>query len=162
MPQTLEQLRNQIKTGIYGRRIGLDNYRVSPVPEEYLVGFADNRKAVEQITTTAGSSLASHGFSLLSATTASSAINTLQAPVPGVQKVIVQTNTSTLGHQIQLAAGTNVGTSTGSSANQITFQAQGASVTLTALSSVLWWLTAGWPTSSNGGGSSAYFFTSTF
>lgn len=159
MAQTLEQLRNQIKTQVYGRRLGLDNYRMSPQPEEYLVGAADMRKLVELITTTAGSSLASHGYSQLSTTTASSAINTLQAPVPGVDKVIVQTNTSTLGHQIQLAAGTNVGTSTGSSANQITFLAQGASVRLTALSSVLWWLTAGWPGAS---GSSNYFFTSTF
>lgn len=157
MPQTLEQLRNQIKTGIYGRRFGIDNYR--PTAEEYLVGAADLRKLVENVTTTAGTSLASHGYSILSATTASSAINTLQAPVPGIDKVIVQTNTSTLGHQIQLAAGTNVGTSTGSSANQITFLAQGAAVRLTALSSILWWLTAGSPLAS---GSSNYFFTSTF
>lgn len=160
MAQSLEQLRSQIKTGIYGRRLGLDNYR--PVGEEYIVGAADIRKLVELITTTGGSSLASHGYSQLSTTTASSAINTIQAPVPGTDKVITQTNTSTLGHQIQCGAGVNIGTTTGSSANQITLQAQGASVRLTALTSVLYWLTAGWPTSSNGGGSSAYFFTSTF
>lgn len=157
MAQSLEQLKNQIKTQIYGRRFGIDNYR--PVGEEYGVGLADLRKLVELISTTAGSSLASHGYSQLSTTTASSAINTLQAPVPGIDKVIVQTNTSTLGHQIQLAAGTNLGTTTGSSANQITFLAQGAAVRLTALSSILWWLTAGYPSAS---GSSNYYFSSTF
>src|SRR6267378_5698385 len=157
MPQSLDQLKAQIKSQIYGRRFGIDNYR--PVAEEYLVGQADIRKTVEQITATGGSSLAAHGYSLLSTTTASSAINTLQAPVPGVDKVILQTNTSTLGHQIQLAAGTNVGSTTGSSANQITFLAQGAAVRLSAISSVLWWLTAGFPLAS---GSSIYFFTSTF
>ncbi len=71
----------------------------------------------------------------------------------------MQTNTSTLGHQIQLGAGVNFATTAGTSPNQLTFLAQGAAVRLTAVSSVLYAITAINPGAS---GSSNFVFPSTF
>jgi len=122
-----EQLRNVMKTSILGRRFGLD-------AGDYQVGGGNTRNAVENITTTAASSLASDGFAALTSTAASSAIYTLQAPVVGLSKEITQLSSSTLGFAVQFGAGAQLVTTAGSSFNQAVFQSVGAAVRLSCLS----------------------------
>lgn len=165
---TLETLRNQIRTQIWGRRLGLDT-----TPDQttltgsnamrggLLVGVAGMRLPIQVITTTGGSSIYPSGYIELASTTGSSAINSIQAPIPGAEFTIMYANTSTLGMQIQ-SSGANFATTTGSSANQMTFVGPVVSVRLVGVSTSLFRVLSIFPTSSNGGGSSANFFTSTF
>jgi hypothetical protein len=122
-----EQLRNQMKTSMMGRRAGMDN-------NDYEVGEQDTRLPVDNITSTVQTSLSANGFSLLSCTVASSAIHTLQGPVPGIYKQITQISSSTLGIAVQFGASANIVTSAGSSFNQIVFAGVGHTANLACVS----------------------------
>lgn len=134
----LETLRNQIRTSLYGRRLGLDT-----TPDQttaaggvlprggFLVGVMGMRLPVQINTTTVPTTLYPSGYIELGATTAST--NTIAAPIPGAQVTITQTATSTLGHQIKLTVG-NFNSSTGSSNISAFFWGQGASMTFVGLS----------------------------
>lgn len=122
-----ENLRNQMKTSMMGRRAGMDN-------NDYEVGEQDTRLPIDNITSTVPTSLSPNGFSLLSCTAASSAQHTLQNPVPGIYKQITQISSSTLGIAIQFGAGAQIVTSAGSSFNQITFAGVGHSASLACMS----------------------------
>lgn len=126
--QSRQQLRNQMLTSVHGRRLGLD-------PFGYEVGFHDNRKQIDNIGTTAATSLIESGMSVLSATPASSAVYTLLAPTAGVYKQITQISTPAVGFDIQLGANANIVTSAGSSFNQVTIKGVGAGVCLSCISS---------------------------
>ena len=130
--QLLDKLRNQILTSLYGRRDGIDK-------DEYNIGPKDFRVQIENITTTAASTIANFGITVLSCTVSSSAIYTMPAPVPGVQgRQIFQASTSTLGYAIQLPAGVTILATNGSSFNQMVFYGLGAALELSALSSLTW------------------------
>ncbi len=119
MINTLQGIRDRIKTSLYGRRLGLDN-------TECIVGANDIIKPVETISSTAASqTLSSYGASLITATNASTnaALTfNLPAPIPGVQKVISQLSTSTAGYAVVLASGVFV-TSGSSALTTFTFTA---------------------------------------
>lgn len=135
---TLESLRNQIRTQIWGRRLGLDT-----TPDQVnigggmvfrggmLVGHVGQRLAIQTNTTTTPTTFFGSGYIELSATTAST--NTIAQPIPGAELTITQTATSTLGHQVKLTAG-NYNSSTGSSAISAFFWGQGATMRFIALS----------------------------
>ena|SRR5258706_15958194 len=139
MAMTIQQLRNNILTSIFGRRLGLDN-------DQYLVGALDNKVVTQQATTlTTGTVINAHGF-----TGVSSSTNTtwsMAAPVEGISKQLVATTTSTGTMAVQLASG-NFLTTAGSSFNQVTFTALGQSVDLVGLSTSLY--------AAIGAGSAAY------
>lgn len=130
--QLLDKLRNQILTSLYGRRDGIDK-------DEYNIGPKDFRVQIENITSTAASTLSNYGITCLSCTATSSAVYTMTAPVPGVQgRQIFQASTSTLGYAIQLPAGVTILATNGSSFNQMVFYGQGAALELSAISSLTW------------------------
>lgn len=122
-----EALRNLIQTSLFGRRSGLDR-------ADYQVGAQDTRLPVDNITTTAASSLAPNGFSALTSTAVSSAVYTLQNPVPGIYKTITQLSSSTLGFAVQFGAGAQIVSTLGSSFNQAVFQSVGAALEVGCLS----------------------------
>jgi hypothetical protein len=125
---TREALRNQMVTSMMGRRAGMD-------VAGYEVGEQDTRLPIDNITTTAPTSLAPNGFSVLSCTAASSAIQTMLQAVGGIYKQITQFSSSTLGIAVQLGANANIVTSAGSSFNQIVFAGVGHCVSLACVSS---------------------------
>ena len=125
---TRETLRNQMVTSMMGRRAGMD-------VSGYEVGEQDTRLPIDNITTTAATSLVPNGFSVLSCTAASSAIQTMLLAVSGIYKQITQFSSSTLGIAVQLGANANIVTSAGSSFNQITFAGVGHSASLACISS---------------------------
>lgn len=166
----LDTLRNAIRTQIYGRRLGLDTTADqgtavggSLLRGGLLVGHFAQRLPIQQITTTGGSSVIPAGYVELSCTTASSAINTIQAPIPGAEVTIYvgSTNQSTLGHVLQAGAGVTFSGTTGSSANQITFLQTGASIRLLGISTSLFTI-LGYTPASSAGMSTAQMFLSTF
>jgi hypothetical protein len=121
--QTREQLRNQMKTSLFGRRSGMDF-------SDYEVGEQDTRLPVDNISTTISTSLSSNGASVFSCTSASSATHTLQNPVSGIYKQLTQISSSTLGIALQFGAGAQIVTTAGSSFNQITFAGVGHTASL--------------------------------
>jgi hypothetical protein len=120
---TKEGLRNQGITNVYGRRASIDI-------AGYEVGEQDTRTPIDVVSTTAPTSLAPNGFSLLACTAASSAIYTMNTAVGSVYKQITQVSSSTLGYVVQFGANALIVTSAGSSFNQITFQGVGHTANL--------------------------------
>lgn len=137
LTNTLEGIRSRIVTSIFGRRLGLDS-------NDFLIGCKDNIVPIETISSTAsGQTLVAYGASIIAATNAStdSALAmTLAAPIPGVEKFLVQTSSSTAGYAITLASGQFV--SSGSSAG-VTLTSLGAnqSMTLMGLSTAAYLMT---------------------
>lgn len=137
LTNTLEGIRSRIATSIFGRRLGLDS-------NDFLVGAKDNVKPIETISSTAASqTLVAYGTSIISATNAStdSALAmTLAAPIPGVEKYLVQTSSSTAGYAITLASGQFI--SSGSSAG-VTLTSLGAnqSMSLVGISTAAYLMT---------------------
>lgn len=134
----LETLRNQIRTQIYGRRLGLDTTPDQASPAGgvtprggLLVGHMGARLPVQINSTTVPTTLFPAGYIELGATTAST--NTLSGPIAGSEFTVTQTATSTLGHQLKLSAG-NYNSSTGSSAISAFFWGQGATMRFVCLS----------------------------
>lgn len=140
---TLSSLRDQIRTQIHGRRVGLDNskdeitaFGNNGAPRGgFLVGHVGQRLMIQKQTSTTPTTFYPSGYIELGATTGSTI--TLLAPVAGSEVTITQTATSTLGMQV-VSSGAFFNSSTGSSANSMSFWSQGATVRLVALSSALW------------------------
>jgi hypothetical protein len=125
---TREQLRSQIVTSLFGRRAGLD-------ANGYEVGHQDSRTPIDNITTTAATSLIPNGCSVLSATPASSAIYTMFQATAGVYKEITQISTPAVGFQIQLGDNAHIVTTAGTSFNQITIGGVGGGINMFCISS---------------------------
>lgn len=151
---SLEGLRSQLGTQIYGRRLALAPGNAIQSQIEYLVGPRDIRLQVEGVSS-AGSTIVStavatplspYGVSLVGATLASATTGyTLSAPVPGVRKVLfvpttgyavvtVTTDSTGVGAGTKLCS-TNSVTST---EQQITLVGKGAMVELMGLTTGLW------------------------
>jgi hypothetical protein len=133
---TIDQLRNQILVSWYGRKDGMD-------ANEFEIGPHDLRVATQVIATTLATTIANYGFTALACTVASSAAYTMQQPVQGVQKQIVQTSSSTLGYTITLPANVNfcstpaTAANSGSTYSVLTFAGAGQQVDLIGLTSSL-------------------------
>lgn len=127
----LESLRNQYKTSIWGRRLGLDN-------NDFVIGLKGLRTQVEVFTTTAASSASPFGTTVAAASGSSQeSAYTLQAIPVGGEKILRQVSSSTAGQMFTPAAGVSILTaSDGSSLGQITLYGNGASAILQALSSL--------------------------
>ena len=136
MAISLDQLRNLIVTGWYGRRDGLD-------ANDFEVGPKDLRTQVQDINTTAATTVYNYGYTNLMCTAASSAVYTIPAPTVGIFKTIVQTCTSTLGYAVQAPSGVNFVTTAGSSFNQVVFQGIGQTGDLIALTTAKYAIRAG-------------------
>lgn len=132
---TLQAIRQKIRTSIYGSRLGLDYQKdnVAGVNQRggNLCGMPGMVLPIQTMTTTTPTTMWPSGYIELGATTGST--NTINAPIPGVEVTITQTATSTLGMAVQLTNG-NFNSSTGSSANQVVFWGQGASMRFVGLS----------------------------
>lgn len=122
-----EQLRNQMKTSMMGRRAGMDF-------NDYEVGEQDTRLPVDNITSTVQTSLSPNGASVFSCTVASSAIHTLQNPISGIYKQLTQISSSTLGIAVQFGPGAQLVTSLGTSFNQLIFAGFGHTANLFCIS----------------------------
>lgn len=124
---TRDALRNLMMTSMFGRRAGMDS-------NGFEVGEYDTRLIVDNINTTAASSLQASGFSNLSCTSGSSATYSLLAPVQGVYKTITQFSSSTLGFVVQFGANAQIVTTAGTSFNQAVFAGVGHTVCLACVS----------------------------
>lgn len=148
---SLNGLRNQIITQVYGRRLGLSQGNSSDTNSEYLVGVRALREQVEGVSS-AGSTLTStsvasllspYGMSLVGATGASATTAyQLGAPVPGVTKRIFNPTT---GQAVVLttAQGAFI-ISTGSVTStfgSMTFSAKGAAIELYGVTTGFWAVT---------------------
>jgi hypothetical protein len=125
---TREQWRSKIQTTMFGRKAGYDQLG-------YEVGEQDTRLPVDNIGTTAQSSLSPNGASVLSCTAASSAIQTMLDAVAGIYKQITQISSSTLGIAVQMGPNAQIITTAGTSFNQVTFAGVGHTVNLFCVSS---------------------------
>lgn len=94
---TLEGLRSQIQTSVFGRRLGLDI-------GETLVGPNDIRKPVTAATSlTTGTNISAYGHTTITCASAAT-VFILADPVPGVFKTL--TNISTGGPKVTLSNAT--------------------------------------------------------
>lgn len=149
---TLLQLRNNILTSIYGRRLGLNN-------NEFLAGPKDIVKATQSIGTgtsasSTGTEILNYGITSLAVATAAATTGSsygttevagtfaLAAPEPGVEKVIyTATSHSTMLINVQLSTGvTALASSLGSSFGGFAFNAPGQFLRLIGLSTSRWLL----------------------
>lgn len=133
-----EALRSLGLTTIFGRRLALDN-------NDYLVGPSDIRRQVEDLTTVA-TTVAAFGLSRVTATGSSQGPvqYTLPVPVPGVQKKLSISTTSTASYQfLSTAAGASIlAASDGTTKSVVNLIGQGGAITLEALSTTIWQVTS--------------------
>lgn len=145
---SLNGLRSQLLTSIFGRRLALAPGNSSDANVEYLVGVRAVREQVEGVSS-AGSTITStavtnnlspFGVSLIGASGASgtTAYN-LAAPVPGVRKILFN---ATTGNAVvgTTAAGAFIASS-GSAASTygiLTFAGKGANIEMVGLTTALW------------------------
>lgn len=121
-----DALRRTMQTSMMGRISGFDR-------RGYEVGEEDTRLPIDNITSTAASTLSANGCSLLSCTVASSAIYSHDT-VAGIYKQITQISSSTLGFAVQFGANAHLISTLGSSFNQLVFAGLGHTVNLFCVS----------------------------
>lgn len=121
-----DTLRRSIQTSMMGRLSGFDR-------RGYEVGEEDTRLPIDNIGTTAASTLTANGVSVLSCTAASSAIYTIDS-VGGIYKQITQISSSTAGFQVQFGANAHVVSTLGTSFNQLVFAGLGHTANLFCVS----------------------------
>ena len=143
---SLNGLRNQLVTEIYGRRLALAPGNSSDNNAEYLVGIRGFRYQVEGwsaagstvVSTSVANQLSPYGLSIVGATGASGTTGyVLSAPVPGVEKTIF---CPTTGYAvITLASGNIISTgSAGSTQTIITFAGKGNAVQLVGITTAFY------------------------
>jgi outer membrane receptor protein involved in Fe transport len=134
MANLLEGIRNAIQTSIYGRRLGLTN--------DFLAGVRGVIEPVEDLSTTAGTSAAPYGVTMvLTSGSSQVSLNSLQAPPSaGIRKVLRLQSTSTGTAQFQLSGPSIVvGASlTTLGATVISLVKQNATASLLSLSTSVW------------------------
>ncbi len=136
MALTLEQLRSQIITSIFGRRLGVDK-------DEFLVGPKDHRLSIEDISTTAATSCQNYGHTrFLTSGSSQTGVYTLQAPVPGVRKSFSLQSTSTGTMQVTATNAAFLSAS-GSSVAVVSLITGGAFADMIAVSTAYWQLLSG-------------------
>jgi len=164
---TLDGLRNQIITSIFGRRLGYAPGNQIDA-SEYLVGPKALRAPTLTITTasTAADQIPAYGtviFNTSGASTAGTTYHSVQSPVPGVSVRVI--NASTLAMSVWLNGSTITTAVLGyvrailssglTTATQINLPGVGASVLLTGLSTSVWQVDSHFGTSVTTWGTSA-------
>lgn len=146
---------NKILTSLFGRRFGLDAMTTNESggsKGEYLVGPDDLRVGVTTAETTS-TDVKPHGFSVLpGSSAASSAVYTIEPPVPGVRK-IVQGGTANGPVYLKTKNSETIVTTAGSSFTTVKVSSVGGAFELIGLTTGVWLginLTSG--TSSNASG----------
>lgn len=136
MALSLEQLRNQIITSLFGRRHGIDK-------DEFVVGPKDMRVAIEDISTTAATSAINYGHTrVLTSGSSQTGVYTLQAPVVGVRKSFSLQSTST-GTMQFTATNAAFYSASGSSVAVISLISQGAFIDLIGVTTAFWQVLSG-------------------
>ena len=138
MAQSLETLRSNIQTSIFGRRLGLDD-------ADFLVGPKDIKGAIEDLTTaTTGTDVNPYGTARITATGSSQGPtqHSLAAPVPGVSKLLVLDSSSTGSHQfLSTPNGASIIiSSVGTTIGVVNLLGPGAAVTLMGLTTAKWYV----------------------
>lgn len=167
---TLEGLRSQLITQMYGRRLALSYGNSSDQAggeAAFLVGPRDIRRQTVTITTasTAAEQIPAYGTVLLNTTGASTSATTyhsVQNPIPGVSVMI--TNLSTIAAAIYvnggtgttgvLAYGQGLGATGISTGQRVNLPVVGTWVRLTGISTLLWVAESNWGTTGTTYGSS--------
>lgn len=146
---------NRIRTSIHGRRLGLQRMTTGETggqaTAEFLVGPEDTRVAVTTAETTS-TNLRPFGVSVCPGTSAaSSAVYTLEPPIPGVRKVI-QGGTANGPVYIKTANNETITSTLGSSHTTVKVSSVGGAFELMGLTTSVWlgYITSG--TSSNASG----------
>lgn len=124
---TLEGLRSQLLTTIFGRRFGLD-------PNSYAAGVNGFRTPVNTLSSASSSAALAFGGTVSLGTATGGTTWNVAAPVPGVEMDFVQS--STAGGVIALASGGIIG-ATGSTYAHMTFANLGDSIRLKGLTTGL-------------------------
>lgn len=125
---SINGLRNQILTGLYGRKLGFD-------PGNYLLGVHDLRVAVESLTSATTLVAKNYGITRLDSIALTTTF-TMDLPAPGTVKRLVATTTSTLGNAITLTAG-NFFTTASATLSIATFLGRGQALELVGLTTAL-------------------------
>lgn len=139
MAQSLNTLRNNIVTSVHGRRLGLD-------VDEFLVGPKWLKQVIEDLTTSTGTDVLNHGIArvITSGSTQGPVQYRLDAPAPGVRKVLVLDTTSTGSHQfLSTPEGASIlSASDGTTKAVINLRGQGGAAVLEGLTTSKWIVTA--------------------
>jgi len=139
MAQSLETLRNNNITSLWGRRLGLQF-------DETIAGAKELKLAVEDITSTVPTTLIGYGVTrvLTSGSSQGPVQHFLPAPVPGVRKIILMNSTSTGSYQfLSTANGASIiAASDATTKSLINFVGQGGVVQLVGLTTAIWAVTA--------------------
>lgn len=146
----------QILTSIYGRRLGLQNFSTGQsggrLPAEFLVGPEDIRRGVTTAETTAAN-VTAYGVSYLPGTSAaSSAVYTLDPPIPGVRKTVIGSSNNGPVY-LKTANSEIIETTVGTTFTTIKVSSVGGTFELVGVTTAIWagvGLTSG--TSSNASG----------
>lgn len=135
MAQSLETLRRQVLTGIYGRRAGLS-------VDEFIVGVKDIKQTIEDVSSTVPTTLLAYGITriLTSGSSQGPVQHLLPAPIPGVEKVIAMGSTSTGSYQfLSTANGASIlAASDGTTKSLVNLVGQGGAVTLKGMTTAIW------------------------
>lgn len=135
MAQSLETLRSNNVTPIYGRRLGLQS-------DETLAGPKELKLAIEDITTTNPTTALAYGLTRVQTSGSSQGPTQhfLPAPVPGVRKYIAMHTTSTGSQQfLSTANGASIlAASDGTTKGVLNFRGPGGSVQLLGLTTAVW------------------------
>lgn len=131
---------SKILTSIFGRRLGLQRLTTgesgSAKKSEFLVGPDDFRVGVSTAETTA-TNLQAFGFSMNLGTSAgSSAVYTLDPPIPGVRKVLASSTAN--GPAYVNTSGALILSSVGSTQATVKLSTTGNPVELIGLTTALW------------------------
>lgn len=131
---------NKILTSLFGRRLGLQRLSTAEsgasTPNEFLVGPDDFRVGVNTAETTS-TRLEAHGYSgNLGTSAASSAVYTIDPPIPGVRKVLAS-STANGPVYVKTASGVII-SSAGSTDTTVKLSTLGNAVELIGLTTAIW------------------------
>ncbi len=158
MAQSLETLRNNNITSIFGRRMGLQQ-------DETLVVKAVKESIQDLTTASSGTAVTAYGVAQVTATgsTQGPVQYLLDAPIPGVEKTLVLNSSSTGSFQfLTTAAGAAVlNTTAGTTSGVINLLGPASFVRLMAVSTARWVVTAMSGYGSSAGVNAVSFSTST-
>lgn len=132
MAKSINDHREDIRTSIHGRRVGLTH-------DDYLVGPKQLKDVVTNATSdTTGTNILNHGFHTVSTTTNDGWV--LDDPTPGCRVEIATLTTSTGTHAITPDNATIVSTN-GVAGSSISMAALGARISLSGISTSQWLVT---------------------
>lgn len=107
--------------------------------DQTLVGFVGYERPIEDISTTVATSLANYGHSNFTVSGSSQlSANTLQSPMPGVEKTISLISTSTGNQIVRFTDAVCYTASGGSGTTCVNLKGFGASISLIGLSTGVW------------------------